>query len=63
MSAQSASAQYTPCEFWLLFQSYLPSQLVEQWIAQVSKRFYRRLYTPVVVLWGFIFQRLQADHT
>lgn len=63
MSAQSASTQYTPCEFWLLFQSYLSNQLVEQWIAQVSKRFYRRLYTPVVVLWGFIFQRLQADHT
>lgn len=28
-----------------------------------GKRFYQRLFCPVVTLWYFIFQRLQADHS
>src|SRR6058998_1021210 len=28
-----------------------------------SKRFYERLFTPIVTLWYLIFQRLAFDHT
>jgi len=28
-----------------------------------NKRFYARLFTPLVTLWYLLFQRLQADHT
>lgn len=63
MFSQSATGQYTPDHIWPLFSRYVSSALIEQWLAQMSQRFYRRLYTPWVVVWGFIYQRLHADHT
>jgi hypothetical protein len=63
LSTQSAKIQYTPERVWPLVGRYLPATLIEQWLIRLSLRFYRRLYTPWVVVWGFIYQRLHADHT
>ncbi len=63
MSRQSARMQYTPEEMWPVFERLLPREVVANLLAQVAQRFYRRLFPPLVVLWGFIYQRLQADHT
>jgi len=45
------------------FKELLPVQVVEDLIGACDRRFYSRLYTPLIVLWCFIFQRLNADHT
>jgi len=63
MFQQSARPQYTPAQVWPIFERFLPQRVVESLLAKVAQRFYRRLFPPVVVLWGFIYQRLQADHT
>jgi hypothetical protein len=63
MSRQSAGAQYTTDQVWPIFARFLPPGVIDGLLAKVVRRFYRRLFPPLVVLWGFIYQRLQADHT
>ncbi len=63
MTRQSACGQYTPEQMWPIFERLLPYEMVKVLLAQVTRRFYQRLFPPLVVLWGFIYQRLQADHT
>ena len=63
MSRQSACVQYTPEQVWPTFERLLPHEVVASLLAQVAQRFYQRLFPPLVVLWGFVYQRLQADHT
>ena len=63
MSRQSAGPQYTPEQVWPIFERFLPQRVIDSLLARVAQRFYRRLFPPLVVLWGFIYQRLQADHT
>ena len=63
MSRQSAVPQYTPEQVWPIFERFLPQSVIDGLLAKVVRRFYRRLFPPLVVLWGFIYQRLQADHT
>ena len=46
-----------------LFQRLLTTSLVTDLVAATGQRFYQRLFTPLVILWGFIYQRLNADHT
>lgn len=63
MSRHSAGPQYTPEQVWPVFERFLPHGVLDCLLAKVGQRFYRRLFPPLVVLWGFIYQRLQADHT
>ena len=46
-----------------LFQSLVSPGLICGWMRAAGVRFYERLYTPRVVLWGLLYQRLQGDHT
>ena len=46
-----------------IYQRWLPVQVIEQLLKETGRRFYTRLLPPILVLWGFIFQRLSADHT
>lgn len=61
-SAQScvrpASSELLP-----VFQELLPTALLYEWLAECSRRFYQRVFTPLVTLWGLIFQRLNPDHS
>jgi small basic protein len=63
MSQQSANPKYTPLDIWPLFQDYLSVAVIAGFLAKLSQRFYKRLYDPMVVVWGFLFQRLNSDHT
>lgn len=45
------------------YQEWLPLHVIRQLFQQTGHRFYQRLLPPVLVLWGFIFQRLNPDHT
>ena len=46
-----------------LYQEWLPLHLLRQLFQQTGHRFYQRVWPPVLVVWGFIFQRLNPDHT
>ena len=46
-----------------MFCQYCPTPVIEQLIRETSQVFYTRLLPPLLILWGFIFQRLNADHT
>ena len=69
MSRQSACPKYTPNQLWLVFQRLLPIPVIEQLVAESGRKaglkrgFYQRLFPPLVVLWGFVFQRLHPDHS
>jgi hypothetical protein len=46
-----------------IYQRFLPSQVIEQLIAETKQTFYQRLLPPILIVWGFIFQRLNDDHS
>lgn len=45
------------------FKNLLSVSSINQAVAKNPKRFYRRIFTPLVLLWCLIYQRLSADHT
>ncbi len=53
----------SPSELLPVFTELLPVQKIGEWVKASGKTFYQRLFTPLVVVWGFIYQRLNADHT
>lgn len=46
-----------------IYQEWLPLPLIRQLFQGTGYRFYQRVLPPLLVLWGFIFQRLNPDHT
>lgn len=46
-----------------IYQVWLPMQVVRQLFDETRHRFYQRVLPPLLILWGFIFQRLNPDHT
>jgi hypothetical protein len=63
MSRQPAGSQYTPEALWPIFHDYLSQAVIEGFLRQRLQRFYRRLFPPWLVVWGFVLQRLHADHS
>jgi len=58
-----ALRDYGITEIMPVFQKFLPRTYVDQLIENSSKDFYQRALTPTVLQWGFVYQRLSADHT
>lgn len=46
-----------------VFEELLPVQLLREWIQVSGNRFYERLFTPLILVWCFLYQRLNEDHT
>lgn len=46
-----------------IYERWLPSEVIARLVSETKKKFYSRLLPPIVVLWGFIFQRLNHDHS
>ena len=46
-----------------IYQRWLPSEVIARLVSETEKKFYSRLLPPILVLWGFIFQRLNHDHS
>jgi len=64
MSAQShAQKQPTVPQLLPVFEELLPTQVIRKLIRDTKKTFYERLFTPLVIVWGLVFQRLNSDHT
>lgn len=47
----------------LAFKALVDAEEVRTLAKASGRRFYDRIYTPLVVVWCFIFQRLNADHS
>lgn len=45
------------------FQALVPAERVEAVAKSSGQHFYARIYTPLIVVWGFLFQRLNPDHS
>ena len=64
MSTQSHfQEQPTTAQLLPVFTELLPAQVVQKLIRDSKKKFYKRLFMPIVVVWGLTFQRLNSDHT
>jgi Transposase DDE domain len=57
------STGFSSAQLLAQFAKLLPADLLMGWLASSPKTFYRRAFTPLITLWYFIFQRLQARHT
>jgi len=66
MPTTAPAQSLVPCEpgeVLPLFQRLLTTVRVTELVAATGQCFYQRLFMPLVILWGFIFQRLNPDHT
>ena len=46
-----------------IFEQVLPTEIIQSLVKDTQEKFYTRLLPPLLILWGFIYQRLNADHT
>lgn len=46
-----------------IFEQFFPAQVIQCLVRETKQKFYTRLLPPLLILWGFIYQRLNADHT
>jgi hypothetical protein len=54
---------FTPAQLLRFFVQLLPGRALRRLPALQSKLFYDGLFTPVVILWYLLFQRLHSNHT
>jgi hypothetical protein len=46
-----------------IFEQFFPAQVLQRLVRETRQKFYTRLLPPLLILWGFIYQRLNGDHT
>ena len=46
-----------------VYKELFNREKIKEFLRQAKVRLYWRLLTPLIILWGFIIQRLSADHT
>jgi hypothetical protein len=63
MPRQPAENKYNADSIYPVFEKLLPERIISHLIAGCAQRYYKRLFPPLVVLWGFIYQRLNPDHS
>jgi hypothetical protein len=63
MTAIPSRAKLSIPQVLALFQALLPLSLVRTWMQAAGVCFYERLFTPLIVVWCMLYQRLQADHS
>lgn len=61
MSKKSNLVQPSETEVMSIFHELLPRSVIKELLKQVKGRFYWRLFTPLITLWGLIFQRISID--
>jgi len=53
----------SPEELLPIFGELFSRTTIKQWVKESSSRLYWRVLTPLVILWGLIYQRLSSDHS
>lgn len=46
-----------------VFEEIVPVQVIRDLYKETGKKYYERVLSPLLLLWGFIFQRLNPDHS
>jgi hypothetical protein len=46
-----------------VYEEIVPAQLIRELYKETRKKYYERVLSPLLLLWGFLFQRLNPDHT
>lgn len=46
-----------------IFGEIFSRKVIKQWVKKSKVRLYWRVLTPLIILWGLIYQRLNIDHT
>lgn len=46
-----------------VFEDIVPAQVIRELYKETRKKYYERVLSPLLLLWGFIFQRLNPDHS
>lgn len=46
-----------------IFKELLPVKVIQKLVHMVQKNYYNRIFTPIVLVWCLIYQRLNNDHT
>ena len=46
-----------------IYQRWLPNEVIARLVRETKLKFYSRLLAPITILWGFVFQRLNHDHS
>ena len=46
-----------------VFEEIVPAQVIRELYTETKKKYYERVLSPLLLLWGFIFQRLNPDHS
>jgi hypothetical protein len=59
----SKQANPSPSELMPIYQRWLPNEVIGQLVSETKLTFYSRFLAPITILWGFIYQRLNADHS
>jgi len=54
---------FTPRQLLAFFLQLLPARALARLPSLQTKRFYQRLFTPLITLWYLLFQRLNSDHS
>lgn len=55
--------RYTAPQLLRQFRKLLPARVLADWLAEFPQGFYQRAFTPLIVLWYCLFQRLSPTHT
>lgn len=63
MPRQPAECKYNADSIFPIFEKLLPVQIINALITGCVRRYYTRLFPPLIVLWGFVYQRLNPDHS
>ena len=53
----------TPRELLPVFEELLPVKVIQELVKACKRHFYERLLTPLIMVWGLIYQRLNHDHS
>jgi hypothetical protein len=46
-----------------IFEQLFPAQVLQRLVRETRQKFYTRLLPPLLIMWGFMYQRLNADHS
>ena len=60
---QATTVKVSAEEILLLFGEIFSRKVIKQWVKNSQVRLYWRVLTPLIILWGLIYQRLNSDRT
>ncbi len=60
---QATKVKVSAEEILPIFGDIFSRKVIKQWVKDSKLRLYWRVLTPLIILWGLIYQRLNSDRT